>query len=314
MTDRERILAVLRGVECDRVPWIPRLDIWYRANKARGTLPQGLTGLDLRGIVDSLGAGYHAVIPDFTAVDSPEDNLHRGLGVYNLPIQPVKTSFSGISWKETRLDDGTRRVEYDTPAGKLSCAFTLTQEMLDSGITIPHMQEHIVKAPEDLLIVGELFRNAETEVDESGYREYNRFVGDRGIAVAFISVAGSPMHHIMHDLMAYEPFCFAGYDALEELASCAEGIGSYYDKLMRSSLDCSAEVYFFGSNYDSTITYPRLFEEDILPSTKRFAGMLNEEGKYLMAHTDSENEGLIEHYLASNLAVADSICPAPMTR
>ena len=31
MTHRERMLAALRGEPSDRLPWIPRLDLWYSA-------------------------------------------------------------------------------------------------------------------------------------------------------------------------------------------------------------------------------------------------------------------------------------------
>jgi len=34
----------------------------------------------------------------------------------------------------------------------------------------------------------------------------------------------------------------------------------------------------------------------------------------LLTHTDGENTGLLDHYLESNIDVADSICPAPMTK
>jgi hypothetical protein len=42
--------------------------------------------------------------------------------------------------------------------------------------------------------------------------------------------------------------------------------------------------------------------------------MLHTEGKYLLTHTDGENTGLLDLYLASGFDIADSICPAPMTR
>ncbi len=36
--------------------------------------------------------------------------------------------------------------------------------------------------------------------------------------------------------------------------------------------------------------------------------------KFLLTHTDGENTGLLEHYLESNMDVADSVCPKPMTK
>ena len=37
-------------------------------------------------------------------------------------------------------------------------------------------------------------------------------------------------------------------------------------------------------------------------------------GSFLLTHTDGENTGLLDCYLESDIDVADSICPAPMTK
>jgi hypothetical protein len=42
--------------------------------------------------------------------------------------------------------------------------------------------------------------------------------------------------------------------------------------------------------------------------------VLHGQGKYLLTHTDGENQGLLGHYVASEFDIADSVCPSPMTR
>ena len=42
--------------------------------------------------------------------------------------------------------------------------------------------------------------------------------------------------------------------------------------------------------------------------------MLHLTGKFLLTHTDGENTGLLDCYLESEIDVADSICPVPMTK
>jgi hypothetical protein len=66
MTHRERMLAAIRGEAVDRLPWVPRLDLWYRANRLAGTLPEKYRDATLMEITDDLGWGYHAIVPDFT--------------------------------------------------------------------------------------------------------------------------------------------------------------------------------------------------------------------------------------------------------
>jgi hypothetical protein len=38
-THRQRMLTTIRGGMPDRIPFAPRLDLWFAANKRRGTLP-----------------------------------------------------------------------------------------------------------------------------------------------------------------------------------------------------------------------------------------------------------------------------------
>ena len=50
MTDHDRILAAIRGDIPDRLPWVPRLEFWYRARRRKGTLPAEFQSLSLSEI------------------------------------------------------------------------------------------------------------------------------------------------------------------------------------------------------------------------------------------------------------------------
>ena len=39
MNHKSRMLAAFRGEQVDRLPYVPRLDLWYLANHTCGTLP-----------------------------------------------------------------------------------------------------------------------------------------------------------------------------------------------------------------------------------------------------------------------------------
>ena len=93
---KQQMLGVLRGQPGDRIPWVPRLDLWYRAHRRAGTLPPHYADATLMEMVDDLGFGYHAVIPDFKALRTPDDEAHRALGIYNLSCMPVRTVLDGI--------------------------------------------------------------------------------------------------------------------------------------------------------------------------------------------------------------------------
>ncbi|MFO7895621.1 MAG: hypothetical protein R6U84_01630, partial [Candidatus Cloacimonadales bacterium] len=62
MNVREHMLSKIRGESDGSVLFVPRLDLWYNANKAKGTLPGDVRDLDLFALTEKLGLGYHAFL------------------------------------------------------------------------------------------------------------------------------------------------------------------------------------------------------------------------------------------------------------
>ena len=102
MTERERILAAIRGDIPDRMPWVPRLEFWYRARLRTGTMPAELRGLTLNEVAERLGVGCYSSVPDFTRTERDTDMLDRGLGIFNLPVLPYHVVLEGVERRITR--------------------------------------------------------------------------------------------------------------------------------------------------------------------------------------------------------------------
>lgn len=313
MSRKQQMLAVLDGQPTDRIPWVPRLDLWYRANRRAGTLPARLPRATLAELVDELGWGYHGVVPDYQDLRSPDDDVHRALGIFNLHSMPFRTVFEGIDWTVTHSGDRTI-VEYRTPAGTLATRTVYDERMRAAGITISHVERYAFHGPEDYRALEFLFRHARAEPNYEGYARQSERIGDRGFVVGYLSGAASPMHLIQRDLMPLETFFFELYDRPDDVRSLAEAIGPYWQQTLDVAAKCPAEVLLLGANYDSAIQHPRFFREHIGPALGEFAATLHARGKYLLTHTDGENQGLLEHYVAAGFDIADSVCPWPMTR
>ena len=85
MNWRSAMLAVMRGEPAPGLLFVPRLDIWYNANRQRGTLPDTLRSRTLPEVAQELGVGLHSVIPDFARTGDDRNLHHRALGFYNHP-------------------------------------------------------------------------------------------------------------------------------------------------------------------------------------------------------------------------------------
>ena len=56
---KQNMLDAIAGKPTDRLPWAPRLDLWYKANKLAGTLPDRYRDASLIELVDDLDMGYY---------------------------------------------------------------------------------------------------------------------------------------------------------------------------------------------------------------------------------------------------------------
>ncbi len=100
MTHKERMLKTARGEWADRLPWAPRIDLWFSANSIRGTLPAKYPKqVTLDEIADDLGGGYHKIAPDFLRIRSPGGNIDRGIGIYHLWGMAYRPELVGVEEK-----------------------------------------------------------------------------------------------------------------------------------------------------------------------------------------------------------------------
>ncbi|MBI4877538.1 MAG: hypothetical protein HY822_23150 [Acidobacteria bacterium] len=313
MNDRERILAAIRGEVPDRIPWVPRLEFWYRARLRRGNMPAGLGGLSLPEVIARLGVGHYASVPDFTEREEETDMADHGLGIFNHPVLSYRVVLEDAERRVTRRGRETV-TEYRTPVGLVRTAQVFTEEMLDGGASIPWTSEHGIRQPADFDTLAHIFSHLRVEPRAGAWERRRRLVGDRGIAVAYVIGTACPVHHIMKELMPVEQFFLAQHDYPEKIDRLAEAMEPYYAAMKRIAAETDAEVLLLGGNYDDSITHPKWFETYIFPALRDYAATLHSQGKNLMTHTDGENRRLIPLYLRAGFDIADSLCPAPMTR
>jgi len=314
MTHKERMIRAIKGERADWLPWTPRIDLWYNANSYMKTLPSKYReDITLDEIADDLGGGYHKITPEFLKVRSPDDMIDRGIGVYRLWGMPHRAELSGVE-REVKQQGDTTQVSYHTPIGSVSCKIVYTEEMKRAGISIPWIAEHVIKGPGDYKILGYIFRNIKVYQAYENYLEFHRQVGEKGLAVAFGHNAGSPMHHILKQLLDATAFYLEIYDHPKEIKQLCEDMDPFFDQIHRVLADSPAEVILYGSNFDDMITYPPLFRDSIMPYLQRFADLIHPKGKFLLSHCDGENKGLLDLLPESGMDVAEAICPYPMTK
>ncbi|MDR2946880.1 MAG: corrinoid protein [Candidatus Adiutrix sp.] len=311
-TIKERILAAARGEMVDVLPYVPRIDLWYNANKRAGTLPPEHRDRDLAGICRAEGWGIHSLVPIFLRNGQQP---HRGLGLYNLPEQPFTMEFGPDVDIETQIDGDFTTTIYRTSKGEVRTRTMYSEEMRVSGASITWVAEHVLKTPADYEVVAHIFENLVMKPNYEQFREWaDNEIGDHGIAAAFASLASSPVHHIQKEFLDATDFYYHYSDHADAMARLAEGVSHYYEQAFKLILESPAKAVLWGANFDDMITYPSYFQKEIQPWLRKVGPKFLERGMATIAHCDGENFGLMDLLPDSGFQVAEAVCPWPMTK
>ena len=314
MTHRERFIAAFKGETADILPYVPRIDLWYNANRYAGTLPDRHKGRTQDEISRAEGWALHKVLPDLVDIRNPEDVIHRGLGIFSTKHSVHRFRFPSSIDIEIREKDGSTKITYHTPVGSVSTKTVFTEDLRKAGSTIAFISEHPIKEPKDYRTLAYIFENIELYPHYDDFLAWQKAVGEDGFCCAFSSLASSPMHHIQKDFLDPTEFYYHYHDHKKDMEALAEALGRYYDLLLQIAADSPAEGVFWGGNFDDMITYPPYFKKEIMPWIQKAADVLHAKDKILDCHCDGENLGLLDLIKNSGMDIAEAICPYPMTK
>ncbi len=312
MDYRQQMLNAIRGQPTEAVPWAPRMDLWYIALRARDQVPDRFEGMNTAQIADELGVACHAVRADYTLPRPPEDLSLRALGIDNHPDHAFRVELRDLPI-DFKYEDGRYSTTIRTPAGTVDMRLTMTRKMAAEGISLPFVEKYPIAGPEDFEAVAQVFEHLEVIPTPQNYAKFHDRIGRRGLAVACGPLGASPIHLLLHDVMAMEEFFILFADAREQVIELAARMEPYYDAMLDALLQCSAEAVFWGANYDRDTTWPPFFKEHVAPWLTKVSGALHDADKLLLTHTDGENHELMPMYPACGFDIGESVCPAPMT-
>ena len=309
------MLATIRGEPTDRLPFSPRMQLWYVGQQARGTLPRRFAGLNMAELANALGVACYTVHADPTIQRVPADEfaLRALLGNVNHVDYPYRCEIKGLP-VTFRQEGELYYTTIRTQAGDVTTVMEFTEAMARSGISAPHVIKFPIASLDDLERVAQVFEHVEVIPTPEAYAAFRRRVGEQGIAVAHAGRgAASPMQHILHDLMPQVEFFYMYADERKALTAFAKRMEPFFERVLDAVLACEAEVIYWGSNYDQDITPPTFFQEEIAPWLKRVSARMHAAGKFMLCHADGENHRLLPYYPPCGFDIAESVCPKPMT-
>jgi hypothetical protein len=286
MTDRERMLAVLKGQEVDRIPWIPRTLLWYRAHKLAGTLPPQWRELDLRQIERELGIGTPA----------------RDGAVFTTRVE-------GLEVRETEIEQGTV-TEFMTPSGTVR-EVTQRSDYLEKRGLPGRVMEHRLKTPEDLEVWEYVVRNTLYDPGYEEFEEYDRDIGEEGLPL--VSCGDLPYYDFAEKLAGYEGAFYQMADHPQAVDRLLNLMLEVHRERLWPVLEKSPGIMFLhGAHLSDVVTPPPIYERYVAPYYREFIPRMHKAGKYVVMHADADLSLILDHVKSTGWDMLECFVTAPM--
>ncbi len=286
MTERQRQLAVLNGERPDRVPWMPRLELWYTAHYLAGTLPDEFQGMRLSDIQRKMGVGKTA----------------RAGHVCTSRIR-------GVEVTERRVGMATV-TEYVTPIGTVTKTHKRTEGMDRDGIAALEI-EHMIKGPDDYDIVKYIFENTEYYPAYEQFEAYDRDVGDQGLPM--VQIGDVPFHWFLKDLTGYEKGYLDLFDYPDKVEDLLETMWQVLKERLWPVVAASpATLILHGAHFSSQTTPASYFDKYMLPYMQDFADSMHPHGKKVAHHADNDTSEILQQLRDSRYDMQECFVTDPM--
>jgi hypothetical protein len=313
-TMKERVLAVLDGRLPDRLPFIDRIEIWYKGMLARGTMPDAYAGLSLNDVHKSVGIGREKFsIPYALKLHGVDMRIFFENQLIFQETDPDVRYFPAQYAPEQipRDKPGTSIVEYKTPVGTVSVGYVFAESMISLSGMEPYLTSHLIKEAADYRTIEYILERAEFVPRYAEFEAEENALGSHGFVVP--CVHRIPFQQALLEYLGEMSLFQALYDSREEL----DRLINLLDQQMVDILDRLGETDLpyieFGDNLDGMMTNPNLFRQYCLPQYQKYTSMLHEQGKKAGSHTDGNLKPLVELLPESGLDVCESFTPQPLT-
>ena len=283
MTSRERVLAVLKGLRPDRVPWFGDLDYWSTALVGRGLKPPGFQK-------DPAYIDWH---------------MDLGVGFYLQGYFPFKTIIEDCEVKEWK--EGVRRYRgITTPEGSLrECWQGMPDDFTEGPI------EHLVKSTADLPAYQYLHAHTRYVTDYGFAGQRSEQVRKTGAGLMLAYLPKSPLMQ----MVALDAGIMAVVEMVTDdealFAETLDAVKLSHDRAARLAVDSPAEVLMMPENLSSEVVGPALFEQFMRPYQTEWASAIKAAGKFSCIHLDGTLKGLLRQECTVGLTFIEAMTPAP---
>ena len=210
-TIRDRVVAVLEGRKPDRIPFIDRMDFWYRGMSYQDKIPEPFREMSLSEIHQVIGFGQEDWLSPCAYKYHNLELVSRVEGCEILHEYEPEISFFPDLWGKIPVDKaGDTTTELITPVGKLFYKHRLLEESIRSGTTRPQLTVRPVREPEDYRIYEYIIEHSEFVPRFEAFYEREAGLAGSGYLVPMLNRV--PFQSLLIDVIGEVPFFYGLYD------------------------------------------------------------------------------------------------------
>jgi hypothetical protein len=313
-TMKERVLAVMAGERPDRLPFIDRIEIWYKGMQARGTMPQAYAGMSLNEVHAAVGIGREKFsIPYALKLRGVDMRVFfEGDLIHRMSDPAVRYFPAQFAPEEIPRDKpGVSTVEYKTPVGSVSVSYEFSESMISLSGMEPYLSSHLIKGPADYRTVEYILERSDFVPLYDAFAAEEDAVGSIGFVVPCIHRI--PFQQALLEYLGEMSLFQALYDSREMLDRLIHLLDMQMVDIIERLAQTDLPYIEFGDNLDGVMSNPDLFRQYCLPQYQKYTDLLHAQGKKVGSHTDGNLKPLVDLMPETGLDVCESFTPHPLT-
>ncbi|MCG8311396.1 MAG: hypothetical protein MI975_28670 [Cytophagales bacterium] len=284
MTERERLLKVLKGEAPDRVPWFADLGHWLRAESGEQWDLFNINNCtdEMIGLHKEVKAGW------YIEVGALHDEYYTG------GVERERITTGGVAVEKFKTPLG--EVSMERRWNPLSFSWDISKLMVENS--------------GDLKILLYAIENRGFTPKHERWETIEKIGGDVGLG--FPSIGYTGLGSLISYYMGIQNTIYAIYGEAPDL------INRYIDTYNKKHLElvdlyCQSPAphIFFTDNLSSDIQSPDIFRTYSFNHYKMIAAKLHKAGKTASTHIDGMLNGILEIIAETGIDVADACTPSP---
>jgi uroporphyrinogen decarboxylase len=283
MTERERLLKVLKGETPDRVPWFADLGHWYRAE-----------------------SGGQWDLFNVNNCTKEMIELHREVKAgWYIEAGSLHEEHYGEGVSRERKISGDRAIErFNTSKGELHMERKWNNVSFSWDIT-----KLMVENLNDLKVLLYAIEQREFIPKYENWEVMERTGGDVGLG--FPSLGYTGLGSLISYYMGVCNTIYALYDESEVIRNYIMTYNKKHLELVDLYCKSPAPHIFFTDNLSGDVQSPDLFKDYSFAHYKEIAERLHKVGKTVSTHIDGKLNRIISVVAKTGIDVADACTPAP---